>query len=71
MNHLFSSQRATGVAAHAIGNNSQRNTTLPAVRQDGNAILLFLAIPLVLCRARIDCYGHWFSLSGARLARKE
>jgi hypothetical protein len=41
------------------------------MRQNGDTILLFLAIPLVLCRARIDCYGHWFSLSGARLARKE
>jgi len=59
------------VAAHAIGNNGERDASLPAMRQNGDTILLFLAIPLVLCRARIDCYGHWFSLSGARLARKE
>ncbi len=58
MNHLFSSQRATGVAAHAIGNNGERDASLPAMRQNGDTILLFLAIPLVLCRARIDCYGH-------------
>jgi hypothetical protein len=71
MDHLFGGQRASGVATHAIGNDGQRDATLPPVCQDGDAILLFLAIPLVLCGARIDCYGHWFSLSGARLARKE
>jgi hypothetical protein len=39
--------------------------------KDRDPVLLFLAISLVLCGARINCYRHCFSLSGARLARKK
>jgi hypothetical protein len=70
MHDLLGSERPAGVAAHAIGNDSERYATLPRMRQNGNAILLLLAISLVLCSARIDCYGHCFSLSAGRLARK-
>jgi hypothetical protein len=41
--------------AHAIGDDGQCHTTLAGMLKDRDAILLFLAISLVLCGARIDC----------------
>jgi hypothetical protein len=70
MDHLFSGERPAGVPAHAIGNDSQGHAALTGVRKDRDAILLFLAIPLVLCGARINCYRHCFSLSGRKLSTK-
>jgi hypothetical protein len=71
MDHLFGSECAAGMAAHAVGDDGQCHATLAGMLKDRDAILLFLAISLVLCGARINCYRHCFSLSGARLARKK
>jgi hypothetical protein len=40
------------------------------MRKDRDAILLFLAIPLMLCRTGIDCYRHPSSFAAGRLSRK-
>ncbi len=67
---LLGSQRATGMSAHAIRHDCQCHAALPLMLQYRDPVLLFLAISLVLCCARIECYGHCFSLSAERLARK-
>ena len=67
---LFGSQGAAGMAAHAIRHDCQCHAALPLMLQYRYPVLLFLAISLVLCCARIECYGQCFSLSAGRLARK-
>jgi hypothetical protein len=71
MHNLFGRQRAAGMPAHAIGYHGQRHTLATGMRQNGHAVLLFLAIPLMLRRASIDCYCHPASLWAARLSRKK
>jgi hypothetical protein len=58
------------MAAHAIRHDRQGNPASACMRKDRDAILLFLAIPLMLCRTGIDCYRHPSSFAAGRLSRK-
>jgi hypothetical protein len=70
MHDLLGRQRAAGMTAHAIGDDSQRHALAARMRQYRHAILLFLAIPLVLRSARIDCYRHPSSLWGKIITKE-
>jgi hypothetical protein len=55
MNNLLGSQRPAGMAAHAIGNHHQRDTSGTRMLKNRHTILLLLAITEVLCNASINC----------------
>ncbi len=71
MHDLFGRQRAAGMATHADRLPRPAPPLAPGMRQNGHAVLLLLAIPLMLRSAGIDCYCHPASLWAARLSRKK
>jgi hypothetical protein len=58
MDDLLGGQGATGMTAHAVGDDRKCHAVAAGVRQYGHAILLFFAIPLVLRCACVYGYRH-------------
>lgn len=59
MKNLLRSQYAAGMSAHAIRNDSERDSTASWVRKKSNTILLLLAVALMLGYAGINFYRHY------------
>jgi hypothetical protein len=58
MHHLLRRQGAARMSAHAVGQDGQGNAFDPSVWHDGDAILLFFTVALMLGDAGINRYRH-------------